>query len=49
MKRRAAEKETALSMLPPKERPVIKVVATVSRNKIIWILLNLIGRVLKIH
>ena len=45
MNNRATENDTALTMSPPKESPVIKVVATVTRNRIICILDNFISRV----
>ena len=45
MNKSAKENDSALIMSPPKESPVIKVVATVRRNKMIWIFVSFIGRV----
>jgi hypothetical protein len=45
MNKSANEKDSALIMSPPKESPVIKVVATVRRNRMMWIFVSFIGRV----
>ena len=42
MNKSAKEKDSALIMSPPIENPVIKVVATVRRNKMIWIFVSFI-------